>query len=515
MPDLPTISVVSADDDGITFATPDDQADVLLDVRFDGRRIGSFWALRDTRSGPDGRTWRWPRTLAQVLDGRTTLSLAAHGADESLWSSDVRFGTSDTRLDVVDPRGNPLALDKDLRLVQLLGSRSPEQLAPLLDSMTEVVAALRRAGVEPFVAYGTLLGAVREGTFIGHDSDADLGYVSRLDHPVDVMLESFELQRRLTAEGYTVTRYSGAAMKVAVRESDGTVRGLDVFAGFLRAGRLHLMGEVETAWRPEWLWPLGEVELAGRRFPAPAEPERLLEAMYGGHWRVPDPAFKFETSQATRRRLGGWFRGNRFKRESVWVPHYGQPRARTRTEVGDVVRWAHAREPAGTTLVDAGCGTGADVVWAAEQGRTAYGFDYVPKAFGPSATRSTKLGLPATFLFGNLTELRSVAATTAALRTVRGPTVMTAVHVADATNATGRTNLLRMARTLLVGGGRLYLQVLVARDPAGRRTGLRPLDLDAFVAEAARHGGRPAPPDPDHDLPDPPAHLRRLVLQWT
>ena len=35
------------------------------------------------------------------------------------------------------------------------------------------------AGVEAFLAYGTLLGAVREGRLLGHDSDADLGYVSR------------------------------------------------------------------------------------------------------------------------------------------------------------------------------------------------------------------------------------------------------------------------------------------------------------------------------------------------
>ena len=74
-------------------------------------------------------------------------------------------------------------------------TRSEEHVAPLLDSIEEVLAALPEAGVEAFPAYGTLLGAVREQDFIGHDSDADLGYVSGHKHPLDVVRESFRLQR--------------------------------------------------------------------------------------------------------------------------------------------------------------------------------------------------------------------------------------------------------------------------------------------------------------------------------
>ena len=52
-------------------------------------------------------------------------------------------------------------------------------------------------------------GAVREGRLIGHDSDADLGYVSEHTHPVDVVRESFDLQRSLADMGYSISRYSG------------------------------------------------------------------------------------------------------------------------------------------------------------------------------------------------------------------------------------------------------------------------------------------------------------------
>ncbi|WP_180935892.1 hypothetical protein [Nocardioides ungokensis] len=272
-------------DGGIFVRTEQDRA---VDILFDGRRIGSFWLQRDTRAAGEERKYPWPDALRRFLDGVTTLSLVDHVSEEELFSAEVHLGTGEERIRIEDAQGNPLGLDKSLRLMRLFESRSAEHVKPLLDSMEAVLAALEKAGVEPFIAYGTLLGAVRDGALIGHDSDADLGYVSAHDHPVDVMLESFHLQRALVEQGFAVTRYSGIAFKVLVEESDGTRRGLDVFGGFLRDGMLYLMGEVGHPFEAEWVRPRSRATLEGRTFPTPAVPEHLLEAMYGPTWRVPD-----------------------------------------------------------------------------------------------------------------------------------------------------------------------------------------------------------------------------------
>ena len=50
---------------------------------------------------------------------------------------------------------------------------------------------------------------------------------------MDVARESFRLERRLSEMGYAITRYSGAGFKVLVEETDGSIRGLDVFGGFI------------------------------------------------------------------------------------------------------------------------------------------------------------------------------------------------------------------------------------------------------------------------------------------
>ena len=258
------VSVLSVDDAGLTLSSADE---VILDVLFDGRRIWSFWLLRDSRPKGSNRRIAWAASLEKFLDGQTRLGVVEHLSGRVLYDEEIRFGSGTGRIAVVNDEGKPLGIDKSGRMAQTFDTRSEEHVAPLLDSIEEVLAALAEAGIEAFPAYGTLLGAVREQHLIGHDSDADLGYVSRHGHPLDVIRESFRLQRRLAERGYRITRYSGIAFKVDVVEGDGSVRGLDVFGGFLSHGSLYLMGEVGTPFQREWIFPLGTCTLEGRTLP--------------------------------------------------------------------------------------------------------------------------------------------------------------------------------------------------------------------------------------------------------
>jgi len=278
------VSVLSVDDAGLTLSSADE---VILDVLFDGRRIWSFWLLRDSRPNGSNRRIEWAASLGKFLDGETRLGVVEHLSGRVLYDAETRFGSGTGRIAIVNDEGKPLGIDKSGRMAQTFDTRSEEHVAPLLDSIEEVLAALSEAGIEAFPAYGTLLGAVREQHLIGHDSDADLGYVSRHEHPYEVIRESFRLQRRLAERGYRITRYSGIAFKVDVVEGDGSVRGLDVFGGFLSHGSLYLMGEVGAPFQREWIFPLGTCTLEGRVLPAPADTDRFLTATYGADWRVP------------------------------------------------------------------------------------------------------------------------------------------------------------------------------------------------------------------------------------
>jgi hypothetical protein len=144
------VSGVRVDDEGIRARS---DAEVVLDVLFDGRRIWSFWLHRDGQSRGSTSVVPWPSALSRFLDGTTRLRLVAHVTGEVVYDEEVRLGDGrDDRIAVVNDRGLPLGIDKSLRLAQTFDTRSAEQVTPLLDSIEEVLAALRKAGVDAFPA---------------------------------------------------------------------------------------------------------------------------------------------------------------------------------------------------------------------------------------------------------------------------------------------------------------------------------------------------------------------------
>lgn len=466
LPHPPTVppTVIAAGQDGIILSGG---ADTVLDVRFDGRRVWSFWSQRDTeRHHLRQRLARWPEPLAARLDGVTTLSVGTHARQAPLFEQVIHFGSSTRPLELVDRKGHPLGMDNTGKLVPTFENRTTSETAPLIASLETVLRELTEAGIAAFPAYGTLLGAVREGHLIGHDSDADIGYVSRHTHPFDVIRESFELQRVLARAGHQTSRYSGASIKVIVAEGDGYKRGLDVFGGYHDGERLNLMGEIRTPFRPEWIFPLGTTTLEGRTLPAPAEPERVLEVTYGPGWREPDPAFEFTTPRSTIRAFNGLFRATRARRKN-WAKFLtGADPRRNDTRPSALAQQVVAERGVPAQLLDVGAGHGTDSRWFAEQGAQVVSYDYIlPGVVRGRARRSRAAGHRLEVRRLNLQEFRSVFAEGARLvRLARplgstglpGERVILANHLLDAAPEFGRRAFARFASMALRGGGWVY-----------------------------------------------------------
>lgn len=505
--------VLRVDDTGIVLWGFGDR---VVDVLFDGRRVWSFWLVRDTeRDLPGRRTTSWPGQLRRFLDGRTVVTLREHVGERVLFEEEVAFGSSDERVAVVSRTGAPMGLDKSGRISATFEDRKPEEVEPLLEDIETVLGALTKAGVEPFLAYGTLLGAIREGRLLGHDSDADLAYVSRHSHPADVALESFRLQRRLRELGFHCYRYSGAAFRVDVVEGDGMVRGLDVFAGFIDDGILYLMGEVGAAFEMDWIYPTSTCRLEGRTFPVPARPEKLLEATYGPSWRVPDPAFKFETPREVEQRLSGWFRGTAYGRLE-WERRYGRKHHRMpKKGPSELAVEAFEFVGQGGRVLDVGAGYATDSLWLARQGAMVLAYDFVPKTMLKAMTIAQEEGHHLQARKFNLTELRQVLSEGARVARLPGRKAMLARHIADTTGVAGRQSLARFASMTLRGGGRMYVEVWTGKGTAPRL--LHKVDLDELAGLLEEYGARIV--SMTETLPgDGPGQERysmgRLVAEW-
>jgi SAM-dependent methyltransferase len=456
--------ILSVGDRGLLLVAVTDRP---LDVCIDGRRVWTFWTLRDTDAvgGVPSPLRRvdWPSPLRRHLDGRARLTVRDSATGQEFLEREVALGSGEGRIEVRNEQGVDLGIDKSGKLVPTFAGRSEAQIAALVDATESVIAALQAAGVEPFLAYGTLLGAVREGAVLGHDSDADLGYVSRHSHPFDVALESFRVQRHLAEQGWEIDRYSGAAFKITVSEGDATT-GLDVFGGFLDEGRLYLMGEIGTEFREEWIRPLATARLEGREMPVPAHPERLLEVTYGPGWRVPDPAFQFQTPTRTVRALEDWFRGTQ-PGSRFWSRRASAGRGQPLRSPSVLARQAARVAPRlGAEVLDIGAGRGADSLWLAQQGLRVTAYDYVTGALQPVERRARREGVDLDVRPLNLTEWRSVLAEGARLAHDPRPRVVLARHVIDATSMVGRESLARLCSMALREGGRLLADFHVTAD---------------------------------------------------
>ena len=117
-----SLTVSGVDDSGVHLISGED---TVVDVLFDGRRIWSFWTLRDTAPSDKGLLAAWPSMLRRFLDGRTRLSVVEHVSGRVAFDEEVSLGTDTRRIAVVDDAGRPLGIDKSNRIATTFDTRDP------------------------------------------------------------------------------------------------------------------------------------------------------------------------------------------------------------------------------------------------------------------------------------------------------------------------------------------------------------------------------------------------------
>jgi hypothetical protein len=430
-----------------------------LDVNFDGRRIFSVDPRRH-RAHDGRRPVRWPSQLLPYLNGVTRLSVSEHVTGQVLVEQEVALGTGAQRIAVIDAEGYPLAADKWGRLSRTFSILGGDHGSRLLDDVAALIADVREALQVPvFIAYGTLLGAVREGDFIGHDTDADIAYLSDRRHPADLAAEAFRLQRELVVRGWRTHRSTATFLQVW-RDCDGNeANRIDIFTAYFIGETFALDCWVRGPLARADLVPLGEVRLAGRALPAPAAPEPLLTLTYGPNWRTPDPAFRFAVPRSTSARAYGYF--NRpFVLDAISVDPALQPPAPDEPlRPSAFARWVHEGTDVKSRIVHVRLGVGHDATWLASNSRTVLALDLKENS---RVHRVDRPQLADRLRFERLPihELRRTVTCGAALASeAGGPPVLAIDRALEALRPAGRANLWLLVRMVLGAGGTLYLEL--------------------------------------------------------
>jgi hypothetical protein len=483
MSDEVTTGTVAVDEEHIQLPRALDPS-ATYDVLLNDRHVWSLNLARDTETKHGHPVAEWPKALRPYLHGRAEVVVRDHVTGTRLASTRHVFGDDDTEeVTVVDSAGHPLVLDKWGRLTRPISAEDRRTVDDLMDAAERLLDDLReKAGVPGYICYGTLLGAVRNGRLIGHDNDIDLAYVSELPDPVDVVRESYRVERALRDAGWTVRRGSGARINVRMKLPDGSMRFIDVFTSHWVEGVLYIPSDTGFLLPKETILPLTTVELEGRQVPAPAQSERLLAATYGESWRVPDPSFKYETPRWLVRHIGGWFGGLMTHRKH-WDSFISKSSDKVPDEPTLFAQWVAENYRSARPLIDLGTGTGRDAFWFAEEhGRSVTGIDYCVGAVNRGNRITKNKDLPATFELANLYDNRAVLALGARLARLDEPVDLYARFTLHALDRPGQDNLLRLASMSLRRGGLLFLEFRTLRDRDRRKV----------FDDHARHYVRPA-----------------------
>jgi len=161
------------------------------------------------------------------------------------------------------------------------------------DGLRGVVDVLIEGGFPTFINSGTLLGAVRDQSFIKHDYDADVAVILKGDTNRDV-IEGFNACHRYLVSVYgddIRSRFKSKRPTIKVKLKSGLV--VDVFPAWERDGRFyvwpHTFGELTI----DDVLPFKDGVIDGVTYPIPQNSDAMLALNYGDMWHTPDSTFEF------------------------------------------------------------------------------------------------------------------------------------------------------------------------------------------------------------------------------
>ena len=233
-----------------------------------------------------------------------------------------------------------------------------------------------QTGYETFLVYGSLLGAVRDNGFIGHDFDVDTAYVSAKETGEQAAEEALVLGRQLLASGLMV---EARVVCLHVYDPEKPDVRIDLF---------HLYWHPETdALRFAWglagkrrfsrdMWQgVEEIPFAGTTARIPRNAQALVEAIYGATWRIPNAGFTWEGNR-NKRAVEARIDATRGE-ELNWDSYYTFATPRDASSFA-----AQLLDGAGLprAIVDLGCGDGRDSLAFARGGHAVLGLDRSSRA---------------------------------------------------------------------------------------------------------------------------------------
>lgn len=389
---------------------------VIVRLKLNGDEIVRTRAVEPTdREDPGGEVRRFRfmlRELPRYIGPDDRLTVEVDGTALPINGAGTRFRAAKqgefTAADLNRQlaQGYVLNRDGDLQRSKKNDTRWQQDVTGIAERVQEFLS--REFGYDAFYTYGTMLGAVREGGFIGHDDDLDLAYLSRHTDPAKIGPELREIALALIEAGWIVEGFTTHLHILA--EFDGRMERVDLFAHFFDdAGLLRFpwgMAGTTHVRAQEWAG-VHDVPFEDGTARVPVNAEAVLTQLYGAGWREPQPSFNWKLDRTERAADALMSRDH--CDEIYWVDWH---RRHSFDEPSPFFEVISTRPDCPRTVIDVGCGEGRDAIAFARTGRRVFAVDRSAAGLAKVEAKRAAAGAEA------LVELRNADLRTDAFRAV-------------------------------------------------------------------------------------------------
>lgn len=167
-----------------------------------------------------------------------------------------------------------------------------------LENLKDFTNVLDKYNARYFLTFGTCLGALREGDFIGHDKDMDVGILSDDFH--------FQMLADFVEAGFEILFIFGMRFKgyeIAFKRNDIKIDLMLYYiekdfawnALWLNGGRNGMKDIIKLKY-PKYLFTYTQPRMLNIQdypFPVVYDVEDYVRCIYGDEWQTPDPKWRW------------------------------------------------------------------------------------------------------------------------------------------------------------------------------------------------------------------------------
>ncbi len=166
-------------------------------------------------------------------------------------------------------------------------------------NLEDLAQVLSGVGVEFFLLYGTLLGAIRDRDLIIHDTDIDIGIFIKYKPLIPLALQ------RLETIGFNIIRSSfnecGALERLSIMRHDEYV-DIGIFSTKKKYFR-NFCGYGNNWHSLELFLSFDKAKIGEKSYLVPTNSKKLLKLWYGRNWRIPKKNRPAITSMFIRKKI--------------------------------------------------------------------------------------------------------------------------------------------------------------------------------------------------------------------